>query len=95
MDPVHWQDPNAFDPTRYLRVPASDQITEDTCRQIGLARCPFDIANFEVADGRKANMTNSGFGTVFAVSMARVCRSAITPALRRSVLATGVARASN
>ena len=34
---------------------------------IGLARCPFDITNFEVKDGRKANITNSGFGTVFAV----------------------------
>ncbi len=66
MDPVHWKDPNAFDPTRYLRVPTSDQITEDTCRQIGLARCPFDIANFTVKDGRATNITNSGFGTLFA-----------------------------
>jgi hypothetical protein len=65
-DPVHWQDPNTFDPTRYLRVPTSDQVTEDKCRQIGLARCPFDITNFEVKDGRRANLTNSGFGTVFA-----------------------------
>jgi len=30
-----------------------------------LARCPFEITNFEVKDGRKANITNSGFGTVF------------------------------
>jgi hypothetical protein len=67
MDPVHWKDPNAFDPTRYLRVPTSAEITEDRCRQIGLARCPFDITNFEVADGRKTNIANSGFGTVFAV----------------------------
>jgi hypothetical protein len=67
MDPVHWNDPNVFDPTRYLRVPTSAEITEDKCRKIGLARCPFDITNFEVADGRKTNITNSGFGTVFAV----------------------------
>lgn len=66
MDPVHWQDPDTFDPTRYLRVPTSDQITEDKCRQIGLARCPFDITNFAVKDGRRANLTNNGFGTVFA-----------------------------
>jgi hypothetical protein len=65
LDPVHWQDPNAFDPARYLSVPTSAQITEDKCRQIGLARCPFDITNFAVKDGRKANITNSGFGTVF------------------------------
>ena len=67
LNPVHWKDPNGFDPTRYLGVPTSAQITEDKCRQIGLARCPFDITNFEVKDGRKANITNSGFGTVFGV----------------------------
>jgi hypothetical protein len=67
FDPVHWKDPNAFDPQRYLQVPTSAQINEDKCRQIGLARCPFDITNFEVKDGRKANITNSGFGTVFGV----------------------------
>jgi hypothetical protein len=68
MDPVHWKDPNAFDPTRYLGVPTSAQINEDKCRQIGLARCPFDITDFAVKDGRKVNVTNSGFGTVFAVA---------------------------
>jgi hypothetical protein len=67
LDPVHWKDPNAFDPQRYLSVPTSAQITEDECRQIGLARCPFEITNFQVKDGRKANVTNSGFGTVFGV----------------------------
>ena len=67
LDPVHWKDPNAFDPTRYLSVPTSAQITEEKCQQIGLARCPFEITNFEVKDGRKANITNSGFGTVFGV----------------------------
>jgi hypothetical protein len=67
LDPVHWKDPNAFDPQRYLSVPTSAQITEDKCQQIGLARCPFEITNFDVKDGRKANITNSGFGTVFGV----------------------------
>jgi hypothetical protein len=67
LDPVHWKDPNTFDPSRYLGAPTSAQINEDKCQQIGLARCPFEITNFEVKDGRKANMTNSGFGTVFGV----------------------------
>jgi cytochrome P450 len=67
LDPVHWKDPNAFDPQRFLHVPTSAQINDDKCRQIGLARCPFEITNFEVKDGRKANITNSGFGTVFGV----------------------------
>jgi hypothetical protein len=68
---VHWKDPNTFDPQRYLRVPTSAQINSDKCRQIGLARCPFDITNFEVMDGRKARITNSGFGTVFVVAEGR------------------------
>lgn len=67
LDPVHWKDPNAFDPSRYLGVPTSAQVNEDKCRQIGLAQCPFAITDFEVKDGRKANITNSGFGTVFGV----------------------------
>jgi hypothetical protein len=67
LDPIHWKDPNTFDPSRYLGVPTSAQITEEKCQQIGLARCPFEITNFEVKDGRKANITNSGFGTVFGV----------------------------
>ena len=67
FDPVHWKNPNAFDPQRYLQVPTSAQVNDDKCRQIGLAQCPFDITNFEVKDGRKANITNSGFGTVFGV----------------------------
>ncbi len=67
MDPVHWKDPDVFDPTRYLRVPTSAEITEDRCQKIGLARCPFDVTSFEVKDGRKTNIANSGFGTVFAI----------------------------
>ena len=67
FDPIHWREPNAFDPQRYLHVPTSAQISEDKCRQSGLARCPFEITNFEVKDGRKAHITNSGFGTVFGV----------------------------
>ena len=67
FDPIHWREPNAFDPQRYLHVPTSAQIGEDKCRQSGLAQCPFEITNFEVKDGRKAHITNSGFGTVFGV----------------------------
>ena len=65
FDPIHWSDPQQFDPDRYKTVPTSDQIDEAKCKQIGLAKCPFDITKFDVADGRKASITNSGFGTVF------------------------------
>jgi cytochrome P450 len=71
LNPVHWKDPNTFDPQRYLRVPTSAQISDDKCRQIGLARCPFNITNFEVKDGRKARITNNGFGTLFVVADGR------------------------
>ena len=67
FDPIHWSDPQQFDPDRYKTVPTSDQIDEAKCKQIGLARCPFDITSSSVADGRKASSTNSGFGTVFGV----------------------------
>jgi hypothetical protein len=67
FDPVHWRNPNQFDPGRYLGVPTSADVDEDKCRQIGLARCPFDITTFEVKDGRKVGLSNSGFGTVFGV----------------------------
>jgi cytochrome P450 len=67
FDPRHWRDPLQFDPERYRTVPTSDQIDEAKCRQIGFARCPFDLTTFEVGDGRKAGLSNSGFGTVFGV----------------------------
>jgi hypothetical protein len=34
-----------------LEFPPVRRFTEEKCRQIGLARCPFDITNFEVKDG--------------------------------------------
>jgi cytochrome P450 len=68
FDPRHWHEPQKFDPDRYSSVPTSDQIDEAKCKQIGFARCPFDISTFNVADGRKAGITNSGFGTVFGVA---------------------------
>ena len=54
--------------SRYLSVPTSADIDEAKCKQIGLPRCPFDITTLPVSDGRKTGITNSGFGTVFAVT---------------------------
>jgi hypothetical protein len=67
FSPIHWTNPDQFDPDRYRSVPTSAEIDEEKCKQIGLARCPFDITNFGVKDGRKVEVTNSGFGTVFGV----------------------------
>ena len=48
-------------------MPPSDQIDETKCREIGFARCPFDLTTCEVSDGRDAGLSNSGFGTVFGI----------------------------
>jgi cytochrome P450 len=67
FDPLHWHNPNAFDPDRYEIIPTSDQIDQIRCEQIGFARCPFDQVTFEVKDGRNVGLTNDGFGTVYPV----------------------------
>ena len=67
MDPVHWTNPEKFDPDRYKTAPTSRQINEEKCEQIGFAKCPFAAPAFDVADGRKAAINNSGFGTVYGI----------------------------
>jgi hypothetical protein len=67
MAPMHWKEPKQFNPDRYRSVPTSNQIDQAKVRQIGLARCPFDLTSFKVNDGRNAELRNSGFGTVFGV----------------------------
>jgi cytochrome P450 len=67
FDPAHWKHPEEFDPDRYNIVPTSHQIDETKCEQIGFARCPFDRTSFDVKDGRKAVIHNSGFGTVYGI----------------------------
>ncbi|NET16104.1 MAG: hypothetical protein F6K08_26400 [Okeania sp. SIO1H6] len=67
---IHWTDPEDFNPDRYKEgnVPTSDEITEEKCKQIGFVQCPFHKEDFNVDDGRNAQMTNSGFGTVYNVT---------------------------
>lgn len=68
MDPVQWKNPEAFDPSRYEQAPTSDKIDQAHIEKIGLAACPFHQSAFPVKDGRKVEMQNSGFGTVFGVA---------------------------
>ncbi|MFZ0836088.1 MAG: hypothetical protein WAM77_01430 [Xanthobacteraceae bacterium] len=65
--PLHWRNPDEFDPDRYKTTPTSDQIDEAKCEQIGFARCPFGRSTFEVKDGRNVGLANSGFGSVYPV----------------------------
>src|SRR6476659_8099177 len=67
LDPVHWAKPEAFDPDRYNSVPTSHEINDEACDRIGFAKCPFDSTSFDVADGRKATIHNSGFGTAYGI----------------------------
>jgi hypothetical protein len=68
FDPVQWADPQKFDPSRYLSVPTSAEVDEAKSKQIGFAKCPFDLTSFKVSDGRNAELANSAFGTVFGVA---------------------------
>ena len=65
LDPVHWKNPEEFDPDRYKSAPTSHDIGEARCEEIGFAKCPFASEPFDVKDGRKAAINNSGFGTVY------------------------------
>jgi cytochrome P450 len=67
VDPIHWKDPQQFNPDRYNTAPTSHQIDEAKCEQIGFAKCPFERTAYEVKDGRKAVLHNSGFGTVYGI----------------------------
>jgi len=66
MDPRHWENPREFNPDRYKTAPTSADDAEARARQAGLARCPFHKESFPVKDGRKVEMTNSGFGAVYS-----------------------------
>jgi hypothetical protein len=63
----HWNNPHEFDPDRYKTATTSEQNDESTCKEIGLAQCPFSKEDFSVKDGRQADLTNSAFGAVYGV----------------------------
>src|ERR1700730_5194249 len=65
-DPLHWNNPNDFDPDRYQQAPTSEQNDETKCKQVGLTQCPFSREAFRVKDGRQASITNGAFGAVYA-----------------------------
>ena len=67
-DPVQWPNPEDFDPNRYVHAPTSADIDQARIQQMGLAQCPFPPTSFDVTDGRKVALRNSGFGTVFAAA---------------------------
>jgi cytochrome P450 len=62
----HWDNPEKFDPDRYKTATTSEQNNEAKVEEVGLAQCPFSKESFAVKDGRKAELTNSAFGAVYA-----------------------------
>src|SRR5262249_41294431 len=65
-DPVHWTNPDEFDPERYKQAPTSEQNDEARCQPVGLAQCPFSREELHVKDGRNVSLPNSVFGAVYA-----------------------------
>ncbi|MFU8865423.1 MAG: hypothetical protein ACNA7O_16040 [Rhodobacterales bacterium] len=66
QDPLHWENPEAFDPDRYQQVILAADVDEAHCADHELARCPFSGASMRVKDGRSVEMPSNGFGTVHA-----------------------------
>ena len=66
-NPLLWDNPDAFDVSRYEGVPTSAESDGNSARAAGLVRCPFDPKPFAVKDGRDAHVTNSAYGTVYPV----------------------------
>jgi cytochrome P450 len=67
FDPSQWANAAEFNPDRYIDAPTSDQTGEAKAKAIGFAKCPFEKSSFPLSDGRKAEITNSAFGTVYGV----------------------------
>ena len=74
QSPVHWKDPEAFDPRRYHTKATSAEPNEERASRLGLAKCPFDHESFQVKDGRTdVALVNSGFGTVYSEVEGTAC----------------------
>ncbi|MDR3424014.1 MAG: hypothetical protein P4M13_02900, partial [Alphaproteobacteria bacterium] len=67
LDPIQWANPLEFNPDRYIDAPTSSDNKQAKLKALGFSKCPFDETAFPVSDGRKAEMVNSAFGTVYGV----------------------------
>ncbi len=67
LDPVQWKDPETIRSGSLQQRADKPRDRRSALRRIGFAKCPFDQTSFEVSDGRKATIHNSGFGTVYGI----------------------------
>ncbi|HLJ88177.1 MAG TPA: hypothetical protein VKZ53_15255 [Candidatus Angelobacter sp.] len=64
-NPIHWKNPNEFDPDRYIQAVTSEQNDHARSKAMGLEKCPFEQHKWPVKDGRKVEIANSSFGAVY------------------------------
>ena len=95
FDPVHWEDPETFDPDRYNSAPTSHEINERRVRRMGSpdARSTARPSRSRTAARRRSTTAASARST--ASLTASRCRSATMPASRPSASAIAAAPASN
>ena len=56
-----------MNPDRYLAALTTERNDEARGEQLGMAKCPFKRESFSLKDGRRAELSNSIFGTVYGV----------------------------
>jgi len=65
-NPLHWDDPQSFDPERYRQVALTTDHDAASARRAGLQRCPFAQTARALKDGRDGQVENSVYGAVYA-----------------------------
>ena len=89
-------EPEKFDPSRYNARPDQPRDRRGKAKQIGFAKCPFDVKTFDVKDGRKVSLQQQRVRHgLWRRRWQSRCLSVTMQALHRSVSAIVAAPASS